>query len=238
MVIPLGIGVIGCARARGERTWPWTICTLIVLCAALLTVSRSAILGLFVVVVVMAWQWPVRRSATIFVWGSLALIVAWSLDLPVMKALVGLFANSPGDPSVRSRQIAAGYAFTHYDEHFWLGEGPGTYLTLRGHRILDNEYLVRLMDTGALGLTTYVLLLCIALALALRASAAPARDMASLAGGVSGSIAALIVAGLIFDYSGFEQAWYLGWFVIAVSAVVFDVSRGAGASSDDMMLDD
>ena len=80
------------------------------------------------------------------------------------------------------------------------------------------------MDTGVLGLTTYVVLLGVAFIIALRASAGAASGIAALAGGLSGSIAVLIFAGTILDVSGFDQVWYLAWFVMALTAVVSYIS--------------
>jgi O-antigen ligase len=154
----------------------------------------------------------------------LAVILGWILHLQIVAALANLFANSSTDPSIKSRGIGAAYAFAHYRDYFWFGEGTGTYPTSRSHPTLDNEYLGRLMDTGVLGLTTYVVLLGVALIIALRASAGAASDIAALASGLSGSIAVLIFAGTILDASSFDQMWYLAWFVMALTAVVSYIS--------------
>ena len=224
MLIPLGIGIVGSARARGEKAWPWVICTIVVLCAALLTVSRTVVIGLLVAVVVMAWRWPIRWLAAILAGATLVVIAGWLLQLQVVTAFANLFANSSTDPSIKSRSIGSAYAFAHYRDYFWFGEGAGTYPTSRSHPPLDNEYLGRLMDTGVLGLTTYVVLLGVAFIIALRASAGAASGIAALAGGLSGSIAVLIFAGTILDVSAFDQVWYLAWFVMALTAVVSYIS--------------
>ena len=125
MLIPLGIGIVGSARARGEKAWPWVICTIVVLCAALLTVSRTVVIGLLVAVVVMAWRWPIRWLAAILAGATLVVIAGWLLQLQVVTAFANLFANSSTDPSIKSRSIGSAYAFAHYRDYFWFGEGAG-----------------------------------------------------------------------------------------------------------------
>ena len=225
ILIPLSVGVVASARAKGEKTWPWLICSAILLCGALVTISRSVIVELAAAIIVMAWRWPIQRLAAVLAGIMVMIGIGWSLQLPVFTAFASSIANSSEDPSVMSRAHGADYVFAHYAEHFWFGEGPGTYLAHRDRPSLDNEYLSRLMDSGVLGLATYVILLAVALAVALRASAAASSAIAELAGGLSGSIAVLITAGTTLDISGFTQSLYLGWLVLALSVVALHISR-------------
>jgi hypothetical protein len=221
VLVPLGIGIVATARAKSEKTWPWMLCTAIVVCGALVTVSRSALIGLAASVVVMAWRWSIQRvGATIAV--VIAIVgLGWLLQLQLVTAFENSFANMSNDSSIASRAVGAAYVSAHYREHFWFGQGGGLY---RGP-VLDNEYLSRLVETGVLGLLTYAVLLSIALILALRASAALSTVTAELAGAISGSLAALMVIGTILDIGGFVQISYLVWFLMGLSAVVWNLSR-------------
>jgi putative inorganic carbon (HCO3(-)) transporter len=225
MLVPLGIGVVTSARAKGEKTWPWVVCTVFLVCGALVTVSRSVVIGLAAAILVMAWRWPIRRLAATLTGITLVLALGWIYQIRLANAFATSFETSSSDPSLKSRMSGRTYVFAHYREHLWFGEGPGTYSTYRHRPILDNEYLTKLIDVGMLGLATYVVLLCVALVLALRASAAASNAIAELAGGVSGSIVVLIVAEAIFDISGFQQSWYLAWFIIALTGVMSYISR-------------
>jgi putative inorganic carbon (HCO3(-)) transporter len=225
ILIPIGIGIVSSARARREKVWPWIICTIVILCAALLTISRTVVIGLLVAIVVMAWRWPVRWLAGILAGATSVVIAGWMLHLHVVTAFATVFATASTDPSIKSRVGAGAYVFAHYRDYFWFGEGPGIYSTIRARPTLDNQYLGRLMETGVFGLTTFVILLCVALIIALRGSAATAGDTAALAGGLSGSIAVIISTGTSVDIEGFDQIWYLVWFVMALTAVVSYISR-------------
>ncbi|MDV3125582.1 O-antigen ligase family protein [Mycobacterium sp. 21AC1] len=224
VLIPLGLAVIAHARARGERTWPWLACTGLVMCGAMVTVSRSAIIGLAAAVLVMAWRWSIRRFAVILVMGTLAVGVGLLMQLNVVAAILQSFANVSNDSSISSRSFGAAYVMTHYRDHFWLGQGAGMYPAYN-QPVLDNQYLSRLMETGAFGLISFITLIIVALLLALRASASTDPILAEFAGAVSGSLAALAVISTILDVSGFAQMWTVTWILIALSVVVWRLGR-------------
>lgn len=224
VVIPLGLAVVAYARARGERTWPWLVCTGLVMCGALVTVSRSAIVGLAAALLVMGWRWSIRRVAATLVAGALAIGLGLLMQVHVVAAILQSFANVSNDSSISSRSFGATYVMTHYRDHFWLGQGAGMYPAYN-QPVLDNQYLSRLMETGAFGLITFVTLIIVALVLALRASAATDPVIAELAGAISGSLAALAVISTILDVSGFVQMWTVTWILIALSVVVWRLGR-------------
>ncbi|AKS35974.1 hypothetical protein AFA91_00545 [Mycolicibacterium goodii] len=226
VVIPLCIGVAMCARARGERVWPWLTCAGIMLCAALGTVSRSVIVGLGAAVLVMAWRWPIERLAAVVAAAAAAIGIALLLDVAVVSAMLQAFANVSTDSSIASRELGAAYVTEHYRDHFWLGQGAGMYPAYH-QPVLDNQYLSRLMETGALGLASFVLLLVAALILALKASASRSPQIAELGGAVGGSLGALVVISTILDVSGFIQIWTVTWILIAVAAVLWRLDRQA-----------
>ncbi|WP_158240409.1 O-antigen ligase family protein [Mycobacterium hubeiense] len=224
VVIPLGLGIIASARARGQRTWPWTICTAVLICGAVGTVSRSVVVGLAVAVLVMAWRWSIGRFAATLLAGGAAVGLGLLLQVHIVSAIMQSFANTSTDSSIASRALGAAYVATHYRDHFWVGQGAGMYPAYR-QPVLDNQYLSRLMETGVLGLVSFVVLIAVALVLALRASAATDQGIAELAGGISGSLAALAVISTILDVSGFVQIWTVTWILIALSAVVWRLHR-------------
>lgn len=224
VIIPLGIAVASAARKRGERAWPWTACTGLLICGALVTVSRSVVVGLVAAVLVMAWRWSIGRFAVTLLAAIAGIGLGLLLNVQVLGAVVASFANAATDSSIASRGRGATYVATHFRDHFWVGQGAGMYPAYR-QPVLDNQYLSRLMETGALGLISFVALIGVALVLALRASAATDPVIAELAGGVSGSLAALAVISLILDVSGFIQIWTVTWILVAISTVLWRLSR-------------
>lgn len=227
VVLPLSIAVVACARAKGERTWPWLLCTGLLLCGALATVSRSVIVGLTAALLVMAWRWSIHRFAALLLTAAAAVGLGMLAQLHVVSAILQSFANVSSDSSIASRGLGAAYVANHYRDHFWVGQGTGMYPAYR-QPVLDNQYLSRLMETGALGLLSFVLLIGVALLLALLASAAADPIVAELAGAISGSLAALAVISTILDISGFIQIWTVTWILIALSTVVWRLHRQPG----------
>ncbi|BBX34553.1 O-antigen polymerase [Mycolicibacterium mageritense DSM 44476 = CIP 104973] len=224
VIIPLGVAIVASARAKGERTWPWIACTGLLICGAMVTVSRSAVVGLVAAVLVMVWRWSIRRFAVTLIAAAAAVGLGLLLQVQVVTAILQSFANAATDSSIASRGVGASYVAAHFRDQFWLGQGAGMYPAFR-QPVLDNQYLSRLMETGALGLVSFVALIAVALVLALRASAARDPVTAELAGGISGSLAALAVISTILDVSGFIQIWTVTWILVALSTVVWRLGR-------------
>ncbi|GAA4397367.1 hypothetical protein GCM10023147_32630 [Tsukamurella soli] len=224
LLVPLAFALVFNARARRARTWPWVICLGIIVFGALVTVSRSFVVGVVAAVVVMCWRWPIQRLATLIVSGVIVVGGGLLAGIKVMTALVQTFLGSSTDPSIASRGTGIAYVKAHYQQHLWFGEGVGVYPSLK-LPVLDDQYLSRLMEAGVVGLVSYVIAVAIALYLALRASASRDAPLAELAGGISGSVAALAVIGLILDIGGFIQMWTLTWILVAVSGVVYRLYR-------------
>lgn len=225
ILIPIGVGVIGSARAKHDRIWPWVLCTGVVALGALSTVSRSVVLGLAAATVVMCWRWRVTRLAATLGGLLLAVGAGWLLQLRIATALAASFAVVSDDPSIESRSTGRGYVLTHYQEHFWVGTGMGTYPAVPNQPVLDNEYFSRLMEGGVVGLICYTLVLITAIVLAIRASAAPSPVLAELGGGISGALAVVIATSAILDMGGFAQVTTLIWLIVAMAGVVAYLAR-------------
>lgn len=226
-LIPLGVGVIAAARARGERMWPWLLCTATLAAGALVTVSRVVLLGLLAALGVMAWRWSVGRMALTLIGVAAAGILAWLLQLRALSAItstVGL-AMAAEDPSLMSRTFAMQYVASHYQLHFWLGQGVGTYPIGKDRPILDSEYLSKLMEGGALGLIAYALLFVVSLTFAIRAATNTSVANAEIASGIAGAIAVVMVVAAVLDIDGFAQYSTLVWVIIALTATACYVCR-------------
>jgi putative inorganic carbon (hco3(-)) transporter len=231
-LIPIGVGLTACARARGQRTWPWALCTVALLAGAVVTVSRSVFLGLAAAVAVMAWRWSIGRLAAIFAALIAAAGLAWLLQIKILTAFTSSFENSHKDPSLASRQNGMDYVLSQYQHHAWFGQGIGTYPAYVNQPVLDNEYLSRLIDSGILGVAAYLGLLVFVLSMAVRASAAKSTVNAEIGSALSGSMAVLIAIGAILDVSGFTQCGCLIWLIIALCPIALHLSRHGDVRSD------
>lgn len=121
-----------------------------------ISVSRSALLVAAVVGVVFAATVPpsVRRRAS---WFAIGVSVGVFVLVPgLLGTLRGLVVAGRSDPSISTRTSDYDAVFPFVVERPWLGRGPGTFLPR--FRILDNQYLLSLVETGVVGLVALVAL--------------------------------------------------------------------------------
>ncbi|KXO94278.1 hypothetical protein AXK56_20910 [Tsukamurella pulmonis] len=232
VMTPLALALALDARARRSATfWLWTGCAAILVGGALVTLSRSAVVGSAAALAVMCWRWPITRVAAGLVAGGAAIGLGLLFQLKFISSMFTVFAGALGDDSIHSRQRGLTYAQEHFWEHPWLGQGVGAYPALK-QPVLDNQYISRLMEAGFIGFATFVAALVVGLLLALIASAAKDRSIAELGSGIAGSIAAMIVISLILDTAGFIQIWYLTWLFVALAGVVYSLRRDSERAPD------
>jgi polysaccharide biosynthesis protein PslJ len=136
--------------APGERFRRWLEVALIGV-ALPLTISRSAVLGLTVIVLMLVPTWPKRdrRRAIPVALGAAAAI--WVAVPSLVPLLYQLFATTGAESSSTSRLDAYSSAGPFITAHPWLGEGFGTFLP-QTYFFVDDQYLTSLIETGMLGL--------------------------------------------------------------------------------------
>lgn len=160
----------------------------------------------------------------------------------VMLAIVVLIV-SPGtvDPVIRqfsSAQLNGGAPTTldarasRYDAvrpdvftHLALGRGYGSYQPL-GHRILDSEMLLRLVEMGVLGLAAFLLLgaSVVAAARAPIRSRHPTLAPPALAGAAAAVV--FLVVATLFDSLSYPQVAYIFLYLAAFVAVIVKPPEG------------
>lgn len=241
VLVPIALGVFYAARAQGRKSWHWAAMALLLAGAAALTLSRSAVVGLAVAFVFMAWKWPIRRVLTLLGLGAAGLVWGYVTDSKLLNAFVTVFATSGTDSSLASRDVGREFVVEHFADHLWFGEGTATY-SVRGHPVLDNQYLGRLMETGVVGLVTFVALLGTAFVYVVLASHRFARrsggtgtdaGMFELTRGLGGALAAFAVVALILDVSGFAQIWLMMWVLVALAGSSYFIARAGSVITRD-----
>lgn len=128
----------------------------VVLVASALSVSRSALIGIATALILLLPSWS--RAARLRAVIVLAVgILAMYLFVPGMVGTVrGLFSGLSEDSSTQSRTNSYAAAFDMASRNPFVGRGFGTFLP--SYRILDNEYLLLLIELGIVGLSIFVLL--------------------------------------------------------------------------------
>ncbi|MBF9326929.1 O-antigen ligase family protein [Mycobacteroides chelonae] len=221
-IAPIGVALVYSAQAAGRKAWPWALLTIVVIAGSVVTVSRSAFIGLAAAILVMSWRWPVRRLAGLVAAALGAAAVAAVSGLGVFDAIISTFMGSVDDPSLQSRARGIDYVMAHWTEHFWLGQGAFTYPLGPEQPVLDNEYLSRLIEGGILGLLTLIVLMITAIMYAARArNRCEDVPTTELINGVLGALVALTVVASVLDVSAFQQISMVRWLLIVLAGAAW-----------------
>ncbi|WP_454138087.1 O-antigen ligase family protein [Microbacterium paulum] len=216
MLLPIalarGIGQLPAVGARRShvftRWWPALAMGL----AIVLSLSRSAVIGLAVGAIILALTWTSRQRIAA-IGGLAGLLAVVFLAVPgVAGSILGLFTViGKGDPSVLSRVESYAIADAYISQSPLFGRGIGTFLPR--YRIFDNEYLLLLVEIGFAGVIALLLLvatsLCSAARVYLRATDAGLRGAAAA---VAASTSCGAVSLALFDGFSFPMMpglWFL-----------------------------
>lgn len=202
MVLPLALHLALNDRRRGPlRRW----FPVVAIGAAIpVTLSRSAILGLALVLVVVLPTWPKQRRR----WAYVALVGGFGAVYVAVPGLLGtmtrLFTGISSDNSALSRVDSYGIALHYVGLDPLFGRGFGTFLPR--YHILDNQYLGTVVETGLVGLATFLALLVTAAVVAVRMGRRlPSVADRSLAVSLVAGLASAAAAAATFDALGFPQ---------------------------------
>jgi O-antigen ligase len=214
MVLPLALAA-AMHESSKSAVRRWLPASLMVL-AVVLSVSRSAMLGLLAELVVLVPTWP-RRVRRYAIAVSLAGLVAIWLLVPGFVATVrGLFLGAADDAGVNSRTNSYDLAGEFFARSPLFGRGFGTFLPQ--YRIMDNQYLLQLMETGVVGVAA-LLGVIISGILCARSARRASRDSVDRA--LSQAIVASIVAGAtlfaFFDALSFPKAGGTMFLILGLS---------------------
>ncbi|MFF9165772.1 MULTISPECIES: O-antigen ligase family protein [unclassified Streptomyces] len=137
-------------RLSGWRRWA----PVVLLAGALpLSVSRTSIIGLLLVALVMVVRWkPARRWAAIGV--LTASVAVFKVLVPgLIGTITGLFASflSNSDSSTQARTVKYSAIVPYLKEHPLFGRGFGTF-TPDLYFFTDNQYMLGLAEMGVVGL--------------------------------------------------------------------------------------
>ena len=217
------------ARHSGtrERRRLHTIGAATMALGTLLSISRSGIVGLVVGLVIYAWTMP-RRSVANLAAAALSILVLTQVAAHgVLTTLRYLLLAGNSDPSLAHRSDNIPYILPLLKGRVWSGIGFGTYQPVV-YRVLDDQYLVTLVNSGVLG--------AIGLALLFLAGATIARDGRRQLVDVSDRdfgqalAAGLLVLGVsaaFYDEFAFRQSALLVFVLLGLAGAYWRVSANA-----------
>ena len=229
VLLPLCLHLVFHPRGLGPiRRWFPVVAIAV---AVPLSISRSAIVGAVVVLLMLTPTWTVtarRWAAAGIVTGTVALFV---LVPGFLGTITRLFTGISRDSSALSRSDSYTLAWDFVQRSPIVGRGFLTFLPQ--YRILDNQYLGMLIDTGAVGLFSLLCLFATGFIVAIqcrrRASDAETR---SLALSLAASVAAAAVSFTFFDAFSFPLLAGLTFLVLGVVGALHGLTSATAPSAD------
>jgi hypothetical protein len=200
---------------RASRRWVLWLQTIIISSAAVISISRSAILSLLIVAIVFVPSLPrVAQRWTIVV--APAGVAAVFLVLPgFMTTIREAFGAGRSDPSIATRVDDYPMVEAIVTANPWTGIGPGAYIHSDAIAILDNQYLLTAITMGLIGLVGFVVFLGLPLLGNIQVAITTCNpSLRCLAGAVAAALAVALLASATFDSLSFPA------FVIVLSAVI------------------
>lgn len=202
-MLPMAITHARFRSRRGDHRW-W-IGVAVMGLGIVIAISRSALLCAVVGLAILAMGWGRRERRALLV-GVFTLVAMVSLAIPgMMGSLRGLFLGAAEDNSVSSRTGSYRIAWEFFVRSPVFGRGYSTFLPR--YRIFDNEYLLLLVEVGALGVIAVLGLLLAGMWSARRArvlSTDPKTaetGQALMAGIAAGALGLALFDGLAFPLS-------------------------------------
>jgi hypothetical protein len=220
---------------RRTGHWAWLGCGLLLVMGALATTSRTAVVMLIVCLFVFLW---LKRAQTVRMLPLLlpmilVLQVAMPGTLGTFKAIFfpkqGLVAEEQeGEGTGTGRVADLGPSLEEWGRQPVFGQGFGTRLTsqydhIQNARILDDQWLSSLLETGAVGVSALLWLVIRAIRrLKLRAKNDDS-DYGWLLTAMTASIYAFAIGMVTYDAFSFIQVTFLLFLFLGLSSVALSL---------------
>ena len=233
MVLPLAIHAAFHALQSGRRAGFWWTCVGLLGVGLMFSVSRSAIVGVTAAALALFCGWSARRRVWMLV-AALGFAVVIKIVSPgLLNTFRSLFQNADQDSSVQWRTHDYETAQQLISQHFWLGRGTGTWYAPK-HEIFDNQYLLTLVDSGVLGLITFVGIFVAGVYAAIRVrilwSQSPQggdlpRHDPDLALSLVASLVVIFPTFATFDFQAFPSVTALAFLLAGLGGALLRVAR-------------
>jgi O-antigen ligase len=189
-----------------------------------IAISRSALLGVAVGLIILIPTWPaVRRRISYLV--ILAMVAVVYVAIPgMLGTLIKLFTDISSDTSAESRTGSYALVWDFFTRSPLFGRGISTFLP--EYRILDNQYLLLLIEVGIVGVIALVVYLVTAV---VAAQSSRRRSTDPIVRSLGQSLTAAVVAGALsfatFDAFSFPQVSDLLFLCIGFIGALWNIVR-------------
>jgi O-antigen ligase len=239
MLVPLAIYL-----ARRTRTKIWWTAALLLVLGSLATISRTGILMILVILVIYARLFPAytRRLWPLLIPALVVIHVALPGSLGTVKESFfpkgGLIAEQQEGAGTRGsgRVADLGPGLVEASRTPLLGQGYGSRVIdkgpLQNAPILDDQWLETLLETGGLGVATWLWLFVSFVRRMLRRAR---EDIDSpdawLYAALGSGIASFAFGMMFYDAFAFIQVTFLAFVLIAFGAILLERPHGRAAAA-------
>lgn len=207
--LPIALHLARFAARRAVRI-ACGLATLVIVAAIPLSVSRTAILGLVIALVIAVSALPaLARLASVAI--AVAGVVLFFVMVPTLAtSLTEIFSLAEEDNSVQGRLSDYSVVARLFSAHPWVGLGAGVYRPDTGGNFLDNTWLGTLIAGGALGVVVLAILFLVAFGTAWdRSLTAATPERRSLHRSLLAVLAVVLMGSVTSDVTSFQQPMVL-----------------------------
>ncbi|GGU07033.1 hypothetical protein GCM10007979_00770 [Nocardioides albus] len=181
--------------------------------------SRSALLCAVIGLLVLVATWSVRARIAVGI-AMVALTAVVAMIIPGMiGSLTGLFTGFGQDGSVKSRTDSYVLVGEFVERAPWFGRGFSTFLP--SYRILDNQYLLLVIEVGSVGLAAFLILLGTAFVVSWRNGRSAIRSAdRNLSQALAGAVAAAALGLGTYDGLSFPTATGVLFLVLGITGAL------------------
>lgn len=187
---------------RGNLAW-WLPVGLIAI-SALVSVSRSAIIGLALAVILMIPAVPARYRAIVIGAGAVVALTIFALIPGLLSTTFQLFSGAATDPSTQSRANALERVPEFMSPSPVIGSGFGLFLPR--YYIFDNQWVLIAIEVGILGLLAFAAIFAAGIWSALQSLRSHTSDLRLLGHALAVSLFTIAVLFAFFDGLSFPIA--------------------------------
>jgi O-antigen ligase len=197
-----------------------------------MTVSRTAIIGLVVVLAVLMPSWPKRRRRPAYLMTLVGAVAVRVLVPGLLGTILSLFSSASGnsDNSTQARTKDYAGVTPYIKARPWFGRGPATFIPSL-YRYTDNYYLLALVEIGLFG----VLAILVVYITGIRAGRVgrrlsqdePYRDLGQC---FAATFAVMLVISATFDTLSFPMLSGLFFLLLGCSGAYVGIARSEAAA--------
>ncbi len=218
MALPIAlVRLLESNKTRSRILYAFAVC--VMFGAMIATYRKSALLAPLAILLVLI-GFRRREMLKLAPLGALMLIGIPVLAPHALQGIIDQFKpNRLGVATVSDRVSDYDAIRPDVFSHPALGRGYGSY-EHNTYRILDNDLLMRLVETGLVGLTAFVVMLIAVVVIAAPIIRARSPEWAGPALAVAAAATAFLVLSVLFDIMSFPHTPYLLMVLLGLLAVV------------------